>query len=181
VIYGSGGNDTLFGNAGDDILYGGPGDDWLYGDAGNDKLYGELGNNVLLGGAGSDLLDTDVAVVAGLEGRNLLIGGAGIDTLRGGLGEEILIGGTTSYDSKAAALAVVMKEWTRTSANPSFDDRCNNLEKGIKDPKLGLIQLVRKAKATPKGTVLDDAAADVLFGGPGSDWFLAFPSDDVRD
>jgi Ca2+-binding RTX toxin-like protein len=180
VIYGSSGDDAIYGGAGNDTLYGGPGDDWLYGDAGHDTLYGELGNNVLLGGTGNDLLDTDDGVVADLAGRNLLIGGAGVDTLRGGPGEEILIGGTTRYDSRPKSLAAVMAAWK--SQELSFEDRCNKLDEGFQDTAgAGWVQLRRKDKKNAKGAVLDDAAADMFFGGAGKDWFLSFPSDDVRD
>lgn len=171
-IEGRGGNDTLYGNSGNDTLYGGDGDDWLYGDAGNDRLFGEAGNNVLLGGAGNDRLD--VLPIAGAADRNLLIGGLGADTLQGGPGEEILIGGTTTYDSKYAALAAVMREWTSAK---SFQDRGNSLDIGFPDATAGFIQLKPKTKSNPKGKVLDDRSADQLFGGPGSDWFFAFARD----
>jgi hypothetical protein len=94
------------------------------------------------------------------------------------LGEEILIGGNTAYDAKAAALAVVMREWTSASL---FQDRCRNLEKGIKEPALGLIRLARKTKSDTKGTVLDDGLRDALFGGEGNDWFFSFAKDDLQD
>jgi Ca2+-binding RTX toxin-like protein len=175
-IDGRSGNDTIYGGAGNDTVYGGAGDDWLYGEAGNDSLYGGPGNNVLLGGAGNDLLDVSLGVSGGSTGRNALIGGAGLDTLRGGLGEEILIGGTTAYDNKAAALAVVMKVWTSTNV---FQARCSNLETGIKDPKTGLVQMVRKTTSNPKGTVIDDRVKDVLYGSAGSDWFFDFAKDET--
>jgi Ca2+-binding RTX toxin-like protein len=175
-IEGGAGNDTLYGNSGDDWLYGGTGDDWLYGGAGGDNLFGESGNNVLLGGAGNDVLDT----LAGADaaGRNLLIGGPGADTLQGGPGEEILIGGTTSYDNRPAVLAAVMEQW---ASDQAFGERFDLLDRGFKDPAVGFIQFKRRGKQSPRGTVLDDGMRDSLFGGPGSDWFLDFPNDDVRD
>jgi VCBS repeat-containing protein len=173
-IWGRAGNDTLYGNSGNDTLYGEAGDDWLYGDAGNDSLFGGPGNNVLLGGAGNDVLDA--LLNADAEGRNLLIGGLGLDTLQGGPGEEILIGGTTEYDKRAAALAAVMEEWTSPK---QFEDRCDGLDIGLTDPAAGNIQLRRKTRAYPKGTVLDDAVKDILHGGPGHDWFFDFPKDEL--
>lgn len=175
TLLGDDGNDKLYGGAGNDLLYGGLGDDWLCGDAGNDKLYGGPGSNVLLGGAGADLLDAALDVTEGLEGRNLLIGGTGADTVQGGLGEDILVGGATTYDTKAAALLSVMNEWR--SGN-SFGDRCNKLDAGFLDNGV-FIQLRRKTGAFLKGTVLDDAASDVLLGGLGSDWFFDFPGKDI--
>jgi Ca2+-binding RTX toxin-like protein len=176
-LEGRGGGDRIYGGPGNDTIFGGDGDDWLYGDAGSDSLYGEAGNNALLGGPGNDLLDTSVAVSAGSEGRNLLIGGAGADTLQGGWGEEILIGGATAYDGKVAALEAVMREW---ASNKSFDDRCNRLDSGFRDPldpRAGFIQLKRKTAKASKGTVLNDGLRDSLFGGDGSDWFLDFADD----
>jgi len=41
--------------------------------------------------------------------------------------------------------------------------------------------LVRKDKSRPKGTVLDDNAADQLFGGPGDDWFFPFGTEIPND
>jgi Ca2+-binding RTX toxin-like protein len=108
-------------------------------------------------------------VAVGLEGRNLLIGGAGADTLQGGAGDDILIGGTTVYDGKAAALAVIMKEWTSTN---SFEDRRKNLETGV-------VQLTKRTNTNRKGTVLDDGVRDSLFGGGGSDWFFDFAKDQL--
>jgi len=180
-IEGRGGNDTLCGNSGNDTLYGGDGNDWLYGDAGNDSLYGEPGNNVLLGGAGNDQLDVAVGAGGVLGGRNLLLGGKGRDTLRGGSGEEILIGSSTNYDSKPLALGAIMEEW---ASETSFLLRQTHLTGGITapdHPRLGLIQLVRKDRTYPKGTVLDDNAADRLFGGPGDDWFFPFGNEVPND
>jgi Ca2+-binding RTX toxin-like protein len=179
-LEGRGGNDTLYGGSGNDSLYGGDGDDWLYGEAGNDNLYGGAGNNVLLGGDGNDVLDVAAGVLTGSSGRNLLIGGKGADSLQGGSGQEILIGGTTTYDGRAAALAAIMQEWT-SGQNDSFGNRCSKLDTGFADPKAGWIQLRRKDKTNPKGTVLDDGVRDALFGGPGSDWFLDFAKDEVHD
>jgi Ca2+-binding RTX toxin-like protein len=173
------GNDTILGGAGNDTIYGGDGDDWLYGEAGNDSLYGGPGNNVLLGGAGNDVLNVSADVTAG-TGSNLLVGGAGLDTLQGGLGEEILIGGTTSYDSKPVALAAIMDEWT---SDAEFAHRCQHLSDGIVDPgnAKNTIRLTPKTKANPKGTVLDDKAADQLFGGLGDDWFFPFGNEVPND
>jgi len=180
-IEGRGGNDTLCGNSGNDTLYGGDGNDWLYGDAGNDSVYGELGNNVLLGGVGNDQLDVAVGAEDVLTGRNLLIGGKGRDTLRGGPGEEILIGSTTKYDSKPLALAAIMEEW---ASDTPFTLRQTHLTEGLTDPdnpRLGLIQLARKDRSHPKGTVLDDGTVDELHGGLGDDWFFPFGNEVPND
>jgi len=67
VLYGLGGNDTLFSGTGNDKLYGGDGDD---------ELISNEGNNLLDGGAGDDNL-----VINWTSGNNTLYGGDGNDTL----------------------------------------------------------------------------------------------------
>jgi hypothetical protein len=154
-IDGAGGSDTLYGDNGNDFLSGGDGDD---------RLYGELGNDVLLGGPGNDWLSAGA-------GKNVLIGGDGEDTLRGSSGQEILIGGNTLYDDNQEALFAILAQWN----SGSFKQRVNRLWTGFTHPTLGPLQL------KDESTVLGDAARDLFFGGKGSDWFLSFANDDVRD
>ena len=127
---------------------------WLYGGHGNDRLKGGAGHDVLLGGVGDDFL-------AGSEGRDLLIGGTGADRIMGNAGDDILIAGTTDFDNQAAALALIMKEWTRTDA--TFVLRVDHLKNGG-----GL----NAGHLLTETTVHDDNAEDVLTGGVGNDWFL---------
>ena len=54
MIWGLGGNDTLFGDKEDDMLYGGDGDDSLDGGDGDDTLEGGSGADVLTGGEDDD-------------------------------------------------------------------------------------------------------------------------------
>jgi Ca2+-binding RTX toxin-like protein len=179
-IEGRDGNDRIYGGAGNDTIFGGLGDDWLYGEAGNDSLFGELGNNMLLGGDGNDLLDVDASVGLVATGRNLLIGGKGQDTLRGGAGQEILVGDTTTYDARTAALAAIMQEWTPDN---DFLTRQARLTEGLVDSgnARSKLRLARKTRSNPSGTVLDESAADQLFGGPGDDWFFSFGNDRPKD
>ena len=166
------------------VVYGGAGNNmitvsssirlpaFLYGGDGNDTLFGGRGNNVLVGGAGNDRL-------YGGAGRNLLIGGLGADTLHGGAGDDILIGGTTVYDNNDLALQAIMAEWSLTQ---TFKQRTDGLSAGITDPALGLLQLKRSLTPGDGGTVLDDKAADTLFGAGGNDWFFLFsPLDKAMD
>lgn len=55
ILYGLGGNDTLYSEEGNDTLYGGDGDDWLQADHGNDILYGGDGVDSLYGQWGADI------------------------------------------------------------------------------------------------------------------------------
>jgi uncharacterized repeat protein (TIGR01451 family) len=160
-IFGESGNDLLLGGDGNDFLYGGTGHDQAHGQAGNDRIFGESGDDVLVGGAGNDKL-------YGGSGRDLLIGGEGSDELRGESGDDILIGGTTSFDEDPDSLNALLDDF-RTS--DSFADRVDALSTGSGDSGLIL----------DDSTIFDDEAADQLFGGGNSDWFLTFFGDRVRD
>jgi Ca2+-binding RTX toxin-like protein len=96
IMYGNGGNDTLFGLNGGDYIYGGnedtafsasvfDGNDILNGDQGNDYIYGGSGNDQLFGGADNDAL-------VGAYGDDLLVGGSGNDTLYAMWGSDTLNG-----------------------------------------------------------------------------------------
>jgi Ca2+-binding RTX toxin-like protein len=124
------------------------------GGAGDDVLVAGGGASILLGGAGNDVL-------VGGPGRDVLIGGLGRDLLMGGPGDDLLIGGATSFDGDAASLGAVRAAWA--SGRPSGAR--------IRD-------LTAWLRAT---TAPDDGAADVLWGGPGRDWFWVGASDRVLD
>ena len=109
---------------------------------------------MLPGVAGDDL-------VSGSEGRDLMIGGTGAERIIGNAGDDILIAGTTDHDNHAAALFLIMKEWTRTDA--SFLIRVAHLENG------GGWNAGFWLNDT---TVHDDHTEDVLTGAEGNDWFL---------
>lgn len=140
-------------------VIGGAGDDYLWGNNANNSLTGGGGDDVLIGGGGVDQLD-------GKGGRDLLIGGDGADTLNGRGGEDILIGGTTTYDNSQASLQLIMNEWKRTDI--SYDRRVDHLRNGG-----GVNGTVRLTNAT----VLNDVAADLLFGQGDKDWFFGQPAE----
>jgi CSLREA domain-containing protein len=128
---------------------------WLYGGDGNDRLKGGAGHDLLFGEAGDDLL-------IGGGGRDLLIGGLGADRIVGNAGDDILIGGRTVFDADLAALDAVMKEW---ASSADYSTRVAHLTSG--GGLNGAVFLL------PDTTVIDDAAADVLTGSAGLDWFFA--------
>jgi uncharacterized repeat protein (TIGR01451 family) len=171
TLFGEAGKDQLFGEAGDDLLiagegndfaFGGTGNDQLFGQAGNDQLFGETGNDVVVGGAGNDKL-------FGSTGRDLLIGGAGSDQLFGEAHDDILIAGSTTFDESPDALSAILAEWT---SSHDYLTRINNLRTG--DGASGGFTL-------DSTTVLDDGAADTLWGLGGQDWFLVGTRDKVKD
>lgn len=157
---------TAFGGAGNDNIQVTGGltlPAWLYGESGSDRLKGGAGHDVLLGGDGDDFL-------AGDGGRDLLIGGAGADRIVGNADDDILIAGMTDHDGNDAALALLMKEWTRQGA--AFAERVSRLENGGGENQGYLLS---------SSTVHDDRAEDVLTGSSGADWFLFNRDGDVRD
>lgn len=110
LMYGLGGNDSLFSGSGDDSLFGGQGDDLLSGGLGNDLLDGGDGTDTVTyqnslaavnvdlaagtasGGSGSDTL-VRVENVTGTDFHDVLVGNAAVNTLSGGAGNDLLDGG----------------------------------------------------------------------------------------
>jgi Ca2+-binding RTX toxin-like protein len=132
---------------------------------GNDILNvtGSGVGNVLVGGAGSDTL------MGGL-GPDILIGGSGPSTVRAGSGGDILIGGTTDFDNNAAALAALLAEWSRTDAN--FSTRMAHLM-GTMNAGLNHSMDGSPFYFLNPNTVHADSSVNLLYGGPGMDWFFA--------
>lgn len=131
--------------------------------AGNDHAQGGAGNDILIGGEGNDIL-------RGGLGYDILIGGTGRDQLTSSLfGGSILIGGTTAYDNDAAALDMLLAEWTSPR---SLSDRVDNMRNGT-----GAILDGTGIKLESRGTdqtVFDDDERDTLRGYRFSrDWFFA--------
>jgi hypothetical protein len=118
--------------------------------------------SVLVGGKLND-------TITGGVGRSLLIGGDGIDGITGGSADDIVIGGWTDWDSNTTALTALLAEWSRTDAATAlYSHRIDDLRTGTSDP--GRLNGSYFLNAQ---TVHDDGKADVLRGGPGTDWFWA--------
>ena len=116
-------------------------------------------------------------VGAGAPSRDLLIGGRGSDRLVGNAGDDLLIAGSTAFDANEAALAAVLREWTRTDLG--YRDRINHLlgaaAGGSSGGANGSFNLNDQ-------TVADDNAYDVLTGSAGQDWFFFnFQDGGVKD
>jgi hypothetical protein len=137
---------TVFGDAGNDAVVGGSGDDYLDGGDGIDSLVGGAGNDILIGGAGIDTLSGDA-------GRDLLVGGGAIDTLIGGLDDDLEIGGSLA-DNSELNYRSILALWT---VNAPFNTR--------------IASLAGKLNAA---TVVDDGAADYIYGSLGRDWLLDY-------
>ena len=82
----------------------------------------------------------------------------------GGLGEDLLIAGSTAYDNDAAAIDVLMVEWSRTDVVADYATRVANLRSGL----------------LRDGTYTLNHLRNTLSGQAGSDLFFA-ALDDVGD
>lgn len=119
---------------------------WASGGDGRDTLVAGSDRAKFDGGAGNDRL------VGGL-GNDMLFGGAGADALEGGASNDLLIASGTSFEADAGALF--------------------RLSLAKNSPK-AYLKLAKKGAVPSLGAgVLDDAAADALTGGLGTDWFVA--------
>jgi hypothetical protein len=131
----------------------------VLGGAGNDVIVSANFANVLVGGDGDDRLE-------GGGGRDLLIGGLGADDLSGNGGDDVLVAGRTALDADPDALGAIFAEWRRT------DRTAAARAAAIRGVGSGLNGASVFATTGAARTVFDDAAADVLSGGQGDDWFL---------
>ncbi len=145
-VIGGSGNDQMTGNSANNILRGNGGDDTLIGGDGND---------ILLGGAGNDTLK-------GVSGRNILIGGTGGDLLIGGTGDDLMMSGGYLYEGDNGVLNALLQEWTQAT---TYQTRVNHLSAQTGGLNFGFY--------VKQSIALDDASADYLTGGTGTDWFLA--------
>jgi hypothetical protein len=141
--------------------------DGVLGGAGKNTLTGGAFPCFLVGGAGNDTLNGGV-------GAAVLIGDAGTDTLNGGSGQDILIGDTTTYDNSAgiAALDAILSEW---GSSDSYSQKIADLS-GMNGTgnRNGSNFLTTSA-------VTSDTAANILNGGPGTDWFFQSAADTVTN
>ncbi len=126
----------------------------LFGDDGNDCLKAGSGVTIMNGGAGNDFLYGGTA-------RDILIGGLGRDVLFGNGDGDLLIGSTTSHDNDLGILGSIADEW---SSSRSYQTRISNLRGRLNT-----------------STVIDDRAADILWGSSGLDWYFAELRKSTRD
>lgn len=159
-IWGDEGDDTINGGVGNDVIRAGDGNDIVDGGSGNDKLKGENGHDLLLGRGNDDTL-------VGGKGHDVMFGGSGRDKLNGGKGNDLLLGDASTHDADPVATFSIYDEWVNSAA--AIPGRIANIELGG-----GL----NGANILASGiTIFDDGKTDVLNGGKGSDWYLAFAID----
>jgi len=135
-----------YGQAGDDILQGTSTTTLvteLYGDTGNDRLVGGAGPSQLVGGDGNDNLTAGA-------GRSVMVGAKGVDTLSGAAADDLLVG--DDYVGSQDSLRSVLTRWAGA---------------GVAVDRAAAIH------ADLDAAVQYDAAADVLTGNGGTDWFFS--------
>jgi len=155
--------ENVIGTAFADLIHGNSAKNLIRGGDGNDTIYGNGGSDLLLGGAGDDWL-------YGGSGKSVLIGGLGVDNVKAGSKGDILIGGETAFDDSPDDLVQILAEWTAKGTPASH---VANLTQGLPpDQRINLRQ---------GDGVIDDESADVLYGGSGSDWFLFFADDTLKN
>ncbi|MFK7822271.1 MAG: Calx-beta domain-containing protein, partial [Planctomycetaceae bacterium] len=163
-IHAGTGNDKVAGGAGPDLIYGEGGKDQLKGRGGDDIVLGGTGADTVYGNGGSDIVIGEEGNdrVLGGSGRDLLIGGSGSDLMKGGSDDDLLIGSSTTIDADLMALEAVRLQWI---SDGTVEDRIS----AIKDEFLPLVNIV------------DDAAADNLFGNGDIDWGIQALDDILSD
>jgi len=184
LVFAHGGNDRV--TIDDDVeftveVWGGAGDDEIKGGSGNDILMGEAGNDNLWGG----------------NGRDIVIGGTGADRIHGDANDDLLIAGFTAFGSEfnqwapsafaastrltlhqqRAALESIMAEW---ASSRTYTERCNNIRGTGTGTRLNGNNFFKMSETVmTNNTVFDDSSVDQLWGGNGSDWFLANWNNDL--
>lgn len=156
VLMGTRGKDRLNGGPGADRLNGGRGSDTLNGGGGNDRLFGGSGNDKLDGGPGSDYVDggrgDDPKVSGGPGDFDIVVGNTGIDRIDGGPGEHDI----ASYTTSTVPIAVDLGAGRMVG-------EVNERLSGIEDVLGG----------SGNDTLIGNAAANRLDGGPGDDHLRA--------
>ncbi len=200
AIEGGGGTDTEAGGEGRDSVAGGPGTDTLSGGPGDDSLRGADAAGV--GGDGADTIHGD-------EGRDRLSGEGGNDTVDGGPGPDVLSGGegkdAADFRGGDRAVEVTIDDQDNDGGTDERDnvasdvedvngsnfnstvfgtDQVNALTGGegedYTDGAAGADTLVTGARADTVRS-RGDGVSDTVDCGPGPDFVIADPGDDVRD
>src|SRR5688500_2418993 len=151
VVDGGAGNDTIdaSGVTVPVVILGGDGDDLINGGDGND---------ILLGGAGNDN-------ISGSYGNDLIGGGKGRDALFSHFGNDLVLADALSFENDLRSTTAVLSEWTRNDR--SLAQRVANLMNGGG----------KNGKTKLSGNVVDDKAADRIFGTPNADLLLTGAGD----
>ena len=154
VVDGGAGNDTIdaSGVTVPVVILGGDGDDLINGGNGND---------ILLGGAGNDN-------ISGSHGNDLIGGGKGRDALFSHFGNDLVLAGSLSFENDLRSTTAVLSEWTRNDR--SLSQRIANLMNGGG----------KNGKTKLGGNVVDDNAADRIFGTPNADLLLTGTGDVLK-
>ena len=196
TIVGTDGDDVLHGTPGRDVIWGGKGNDTIYGSLGNDLICGGFGDDLIHGGRGNDIVDggpgTDRVIgdlgddrVLGGPGRgDEVAGDLGIDIVNGGPGDEDLVHGDYGWDRMSggagrgdiASFATAVAGgrgsgvWASLAKHRAFGDGHDKL--------FGFESLEGSAF---RDTLIGNAQANVIKGGPGDDQLIGGGGRDTLD
>ena len=180
-VIGGAGNDVISGDAQANTLIGGAGNDTLRGQFGDDVLVGGVGNDSISGGAGSDTVDysdstsavkvslttmkasgagndvlSNIENIVGGSGNDVLVGSAGANAIDGGAGDDSIDGAagidTLSFAGFSGPVTVSLQQKKARGNGNDTLVRIENVLGGSGDDSL-----------------MGDAAANHLDGGPGND------------
>ncbi|MFE3835668.1 Hint domain-containing protein [Pseudogemmobacter sonorensis] len=177
TVYGGDGNDYIDGGAGDDELYGGDGNDYIETGTGNDTAYGGLGDDTLTGAGGDDLFygghGNDVAIITDNSGNDTFHGGEGVDSLvfgtTSGNGVDVTLAGDGhggySYDGQGSGAFTSVESFQLTSGGDSFDGQASG-------------EGVMVFAGGGEDTVLGGSGNDSIDGGTGNDLIDGGAGDD---
>ncbi len=154
-VFGTQQNDTLTGSGLANTLTGGAGNDTINGGGGDDELFGD--GQFPSATAGNDQLSGD-------GGDDQLLGGAGADTLAGGGDFDV-----ADYSRHAGA----------TSLTVTIDNLAGDGAAGENDNVTDTVEGV--VAGAGDDTITGNSAANVLFGGPGSDQLNGGGGPDLLD
>lgn len=138
----------------------------FYGNDGNDALYGGNAADLLVGGAGDDHL-------FGYAGHDVLLGGGGRDYLGGDAGNDLLIGGLLNNAPDAFLPAFTPNEVSGRPWSPATQTTLEALSAALAAWAASSQAMPAQLGTTRSDFASDGAAADMLFGSAGADWFYA--------
>lgn len=158
LLYGGLANDVIVGRGGDDTIYG---DLFPGGEGGNDQILAGSGNDVVFGGAGNDYVNGEDGddIISGDDGDDYLVGGLGADVIRGGAGDDLLFGNGVVVGGPMPILGTIAVDIDGVTGPPILPAAEFGGEMG-------------------ELPIVDDNAADILYGGSGRDAAWGFGGND---
>jgi Ca2+-binding RTX toxin-like protein len=190
LVFGGGGNDTVYchngndsisGNTGSDTLNGGNGNDYLYGDDSLDSGNDSLGNDSLDGGFGNDILNGGLA-------NDTLNGGSGNDFLYGGLGNDTYIidadsalGLDTIVESSGKGIDTIDCRTSSGAINISLLSSAptQTIAAGTQLTNLSIAELENVYGGSGADVIIGNSLNNFITGGLGNDGLIGWGGNDT--